>query len=257
EIAPAIISITLVMAAVFLPIGFMEGPSGIFYRQFAYTLAVAILISATNALTLSPALCALILRPPKKAVKESESEENAGVSDANLTVKDKVKAYINRFFIAFNTSFEAMTGRYIKAIKFLSKRMKLAIGGLVLVSIIGFLLMRFTPTAFIPTEDDGFIAYSVQLPPGSSLARTTNVLNEAIDILKDRKEIQSMSSSSGYNGIDGSNSTSYAIGYINMYPSKQRKGIKSIYNFIDTVRKDLSQIKEASINVFMRPTVSG
>ncbi len=255
EITPAIVSITLVMAAVFLPIGFMEGPSGIFYRQFAYTLALAILISAMNALTLSPALCALILRRHKKVSKETNVAE---LSHADPhTTKGKLKAFINRFFLAFNTSFETMTGRYVEAIKFLTRKKKLAIGGLVLIALIGFVLMKFTPTAFIPTEDDGFIEYSIQLPPSSSLARTTSVLNKAIDILKKRKEIMSMSSTAGYNGIDGTNSTSYAIGYISMYPYAERKGIKKIDQFIDTVRKDLSQIKGASVTVFTRPTVTG
>ncbi len=255
EITPAILSITLVMAAVFLPIGFMEGPSGIFYRQFAYTLALAILISATNALTLSPALCALILRRHKKVSKETSAEELAH-TEAHTT-KGKTKAFINRLFLAFNTSFETITGRYVSIVKFLSKRKKLALAGLVLISLIGFLLMRVTPTAFIPTEDDGFIEYSIKLPPSSSLARTTNVLNKAIDILKKRKEIMSMSSSAGFNGIDGATSTSYAIGYISMYPYTKRKGIKDLNHFIDTVRKDLSQLKGASVSVFTRPTVTG
>lgn len=124
-------------------------------------------------------------------------------------------------------------------------------------AVIGFLLMKITPTAFIPTEDDGFIAYSIKLPPSSSLARTTSVLHEAIDILNKRKEIMIMSSSAGYNGVDGTNSTSYAIGYIKMYPYAERTGIKSIYRFIDTIRHDLSEIKDASISVYMRPTVTG
>ncbi len=256
EITPAILSITLVMAAVFFPIGFMEGPSGVFYRQFAYTLAVAILISAVNALTLSPALCALILRKPAK--KQGEIRGRA-VTDhpASPVHKSKIKGFFDRFFDAFNTSFDAFTARYVKAIKFLTKNKKTAIAGLLVVSAIGLVLMRFTPTAFVPTEDDGFIAYAIKLPPGSSLARTTNVLNKAISILEQRPEIKSMSSSAGYNAIDGANSTSYAVGYINMYPYAERKGTKSIYAFIDTVRKDLSQLKEAAVSVFMRPTIPG
>ena len=254
EITPAILSITMVMAAVFFPIGFMEGPSGVFYRQFAYTLAVAILISAMNALTLSPALCALILRRHKTAGKEAEMEISG---QQPQTRKGKFKAGLDRFFTAFNAGFETMTQRYIGAIILLSKKRKWAIGGLIVVALIGFLAMKFTPTAFIPTEDDGFITYSLQLPPGSSLARTTNVLQEALSILRKRKEIKSMSSSSGYNGVDGTTSTSYAMGYINMYPYGERKGIRDINDFIDTLRKDLSQIKEASVSVFTRPTISG
>src|SRR5699024_10063078 len=97
EITPAIVSITLVMAAVFIPIGFMEGPSGVFYRQFAYTLALAIIISAMNALTLSPAMCALILTKPKKQEDEDgeTEQENSGKYSKR---KNAVKAFANRFF---------------------------------------------------------------------------------------------------------------------------------------------------------------
>jgi HAE1 family hydrophobic/amphiphilic exporter-1 len=255
EISPAIVSITLVMAAVFLPIGFSGGPSGVFYRQFAYTLAIAILISAVNALTLSPALCALFLRRTKKVSKEAKDEELS--QPENRALKGKIRSFTKRFILAFNAAFEAMTGRYIKSVKFLTKRKKWAIGGFVVIAVVGFLLMRYTPTAFIPTEDDGFITYSIKLSPGSSLARTTHVENKAIKILKKRKEIKSMSSSVGFNGIDNINSTSYAVGYINMYPQKKRKGIKNINQFMDTVRTDLSQIKNASVSVFTRPTVTG
>lgn len=256
EITPAIVSITLVMAAVFIPIGFMEGPSGVFYRQFAYTLALAIIISAMNALTLSPAMCALILTKPKNR-EDEEGVAEQETSSKSSKRKNAIKAFANRFFDAFNAAFEVMTERYIKAVKFLAKKKKIAIGGLVLVCIIGFLLMKYTPTAFVPTEDDGFITYSIKLPPGSSLARTNNVLKKAVNILSKRPEIESMSTSAGYNPIDGANSTSYATGYINMYPYDEREGITSIYDFIDTVRSDLSQLNQAEISVFMRPTIPG
>src|SRR5690606_25010762 len=125
----AILSITLVMAAVFLPVGFMEGPAGIFYRQFAYTLATAILISAFNALTLSPALCALLLKPVHPSDIESEKNLN------------KFEKYKRRFFDAFNVSFDKFTDKYLKGIKFLIEKKKVAFVGLAVVSIIGIGLM--------------------------------------------------------------------------------------------------------------------
>jgi HAE1 family hydrophobic/amphiphilic exporter-1 len=255
EITPAILSISMVMAAVFFPIGFMGGSSGAFYRQFAYTLAVAILISAMNALTLSPALSALVLKRHKKV--SGKTDDEALSSTENQTAKEKVKGYINRFFLAFNNSFQLLQNKYLKAIKFLTRKKKLAIAGLVLITLIGGMIMYFTPTAFIPQEDDGFIAYSIKLPPSSSLSRTTNVLNKALNILKKRKEIKTMSSSAGYNTVDGANSWSYAAGYVTMYPYGERKGIKNINRFIDTLRAELSQIKGASVSVFTRPTVTG
>lgn len=262
EITPAIVSITLVMAAVFFPIGFMEGPSGVFYRQFAYTMAVAILLSAAVALTLTPALSALILKQPKKSkvsgetekLPEKREENNAEGSESLI---GKTKDYTGRFFDGFNTAFDVMMTRYMNSIKYLVKNPKLSILGLVVVSALGFWLMKSTPSAFIPDEDDGFIAFSLNLPAGSSLARTNKKLQEVTDTLIQHDEIKSLASSAGYNGVDETNSTSYAIGYISMYPHGERKGIKHIQEFIDTVRSDLSEIGGAEINVFQRPTVQG
>src|SRR5699024_8154145 len=119
EITSAILSITMVMAAVFIPVGFMQGPSGVFYRQFAYTLAIAILISAVNALTLSPALCALLLKrqKPKKDVKRIEAGEKA----AKPTIKERFSSWLDYFFTGFNAAFERMTHRYIKSVVVLIK----------------------------------------------------------------------------------------------------------------------------------------
>ena len=108
EISGAIISITLVMAAVFIPVGFMQGPAGVFYKQFAFTLAIAILISAVNALTLSPALCALFLKNPHS------EEEGAGAQ--------RKKGFAGRFFNGFNAGFKSMTNRYIQSLQFLIRQ---------------------------------------------------------------------------------------------------------------------------------------
>lgn len=249
EITPAIVSITLVMASVFLPVGFMEGPSGVFYRQFAYTLAIAILISALNALTLSPALAALILRKPKEGQEKRPVTKQSFVNIITLNFE--------KFADWFNEVFRKLTNWYIRVVVQVTKRRKLAIIGLVALTIIGLTVMKFTPSAFIPDEDDGFIIYSLKLPSGSSLASTNNVLKDALDKIQHHKEIKSMSSSAGYNAVDNATSTSYAMGYINMYPHKDRKGIKNINRFVDTLRADLSAIKGAEVSVYTRPTVEG
>ncbi|RKE56648.1 efflux RND transporter permease subunit [Sphingobacterium detergens] len=243
EITGAILSITMVMAAVFLPVGFMEGPAGIFYRQFAYTLATAILISALNALTLSPALCALLLKAPKP-----EQEEEA---------KSKIGQFKDRFFKAFNTSFDRLTARYVSIVQLLINHKKIAWIGLVLITAIGVILMIKTPKSFIPTEDDGFITYNIALPPGASLSRTTEVLYRADSILKKRKDIEGMTTVSGFNALDGSSSPAFAAGYITLKPHAKRKHIKNINAFMDTIRNDLAQINEATFTVFPRPTVQG
>ncbi|MCL7987367.1 efflux RND transporter permease subunit [Sphingobacterium sp. lm-10] len=248
EITGAILSITMVMAAVFLPVGFMEGPAGIFYRQFAYTLATAILISALNALTLSPALCALLLKAPKH---EDAEGEHASIK------KNKFAQYRDRFFTAFNTAFDRFTEKYIAAVKFLITHKTVAWVGLALISVIGLVLMSRSPKSFIPTEDDGFITYNLAMPPGASLARTTEVLRKADSILRKREDVLGMTTVSGFNALDGSASPAFAAGYINMLPHAERLGIKGIEAFMDTIRKDLSQIHEAQFTVFARPTVQG
>lgn len=245
EITGAILSITMIMAAVFLPVGFMEGPAGIFYRQFAYTLATAILISAVNALTLSPALCALLLKPVKP--EEVENEKNM----------NKFNKYKTRFFTAFNVSFDRFTDKYIQGVKFLAANKMVAWGGLAIVTVIGAFLLMKTPRSFIPTEDDSFVTYSLTMPPGASLSRTTAVLRKADSILKRRDDIEGMTTVSGFNALDGGTSPAFAAGYINMTPHKQRKSIKTINAFMDTIRKDLSQINEATFQVFPRPTIQG
>lgn len=245
EITSAILSITMVMAAVFLPVGFMEGPAGVFYRQFAYTLATAILISALNALTLSPALCALLLKPIDEKTIEEEEKLN------------KVQKYSRRFFKAFNSSFDRLTAKYIASVKYLIAHQKVAWIGLAVITAIGVLLFVKTPKSFIPTEDDSFVTFSLAMPPGASLARTTEVLKRAEEIINKREDIAGMSTVSGFNALDGNASPAFAAGYINLKPHSERTKIKDINAFMDTISKDLSVINEASFKVFPRPTVQG
>jgi len=247
EITGAILSITMVMAAVFLPVGFMEGPAGIFYRQFAYTLATAILISALNALTLSPALCALLLKPPL----DEEADEN------EIKKKNKFNTYKDKFFLAFNTAFDNFTNKYIIGVKKLIKHKGVAWTGLAIITALGVFMMLKSPKSFIPTEDDGFITYNLAMPPGASLARTTEILHRADSILKKHEDIAGMTTVSGYNALDQSSSPAFAAGYINLKPHAERKKIKNIIEFMDTVRNDLAQLHEAKFTVFPRPTVQG
>lgn len=249
EITGAILSITMVMAAVFFPVGFMEGPSGIFFQQFAYTLATAILISALNALTLTPALCALLLKRPK------HDEDSTAVQTAKKT--RGLNRLKDRFFTAFNAAFNTFTNKYIGSLHFLIERKALSIAGLILITLLGVWAMNRTPSSFIPTEDDSFITYSMAMPPGASLARTTETLAKADSILNEREAIEGMTTVSGYNAIDASASSAFAVGYINLKPTKERGEIRNISAFMDTIRNDLAQIHEATFSVFPRPTVQG
>lgn len=245
EITRAIISITLVMSAVFLPVGFMQGPAGLFYKQFAYTLAFAILISAVNALTLSPALCALFLKQPNDQKVLDNSKKN------------KVARVAGNFFFSFNTAFDSFTTKYVDTIKKLLNNKKVALSGLALVIGLGVVLLYRTPSSFIPREDDSYITYSMAMPPGASLARTKVVLAKADSILKLRTDIEGMTAISGYNTIDGSSSPSFGVGYINLKPHKERGKEKNIDQIIENIQAELSVINEASFNVFPRPTIQG
>ncbi|WP_262246586.1 efflux RND transporter permease subunit [Parapedobacter soli] len=250
EITGAIVSITLVMAAVFFPVGFMTGPSGVFFQQFAYTLATAILISALNALTLTPALCALLLKKP-------EGDGLEATVDNHPAAGKKGRNFLSRLFGAFNTAFDTMTHKYVGAIRFLIGRKGVAIGGLSLVTAIGIWLMNRTPTSFIPTEDDSFVTYSMSMPPGASLARTTEALAKADSILEKREAIAGMTTVSGYNAIDASASSAFAVGYIQLKPAGERGEIRNINAIMDTIRADLEQITDAKFSVFPRPTIQG
>jgi hydrophobic/amphiphilic exporter-1 (mainly G- bacteria), HAE1 family len=242
EISGAIISITLVMAAVFIPVGFMQGPAGVFYKQFAFALVIAILISALNALTLSPALCALFLKSNEHGEEGHEHQK---------------KGFGQRFFRAFNAGFEATTARYQKSIRFLIDKKWIAVGGLVIVTLTTVWLVRTTPTGFIPTEDQGFIVYSVSLPPGASLDRTQKVMDKINVILKDVEAVERTGAVTGLNIVANANSSNYAVGFIRMKPQGERGDVNRIDEVIGLINQKFSVIKEANIFLFVFPTVQG
>lgn len=250
EIKRAIISITLVMSAVFLPVGFMQGPSGIFYQQFAYTLAIAILISAVNALTFAPAMCALFLK------RTHGNEQNSSNKQRNNWSSKAGKAK-RKFFGRFNVFFDRFTQSYGKALHFLLRRTKLTLLALAGIIVLGVILMNRTPSTFIPTEDDSFLTYTITMPPGATLARTKKVLAQTDSLLKDRPEIAGMTSISGYNAIDAATSPSFAVGYINLKPHKERGAVKDINDIINDIQTELSQLNEGKFSVFPRPTIQG
>ena len=250
EIKRAIISITLVMSAVFLPVGFMQGPSGIFYQQFAYTLAIAILISAVNALTFAPAMCALFLK------RNHGNEQNSSNKQRNNWSSKAGKAK-RKFFGRFNVFFDRFTQSYGKALHFLLRRTKLTLLALAGIIVLGVILMNRTPSTFIPTEDDSFLTYTITMPPGATLARTKKVLAQTDSLLKDRQEIAGMTSISGYNAIDAATSPSFAVGYINLKPHKERGAVKDINDIINEIQNELSQLNEGKFSVFPRPTIQG
>ncbi len=238
EITGAIISITLVMCAVFLPIGFMEGPAGIFYKQFAFTLVFAILISAVNALTLSPALCALILKPHGK-----RGTDGFGFKE--------------RFFYAFNTGFKHTTNKYLGIINFSIKHKWFSSVILALIAVVAFWLMISAPKDFVPSEDDSFITYSLSLPAGTNLQHTTAVINRVDSAIRVMPETHSVTSVSGFNMLSNSSGPSYAVGFIRLKDKKERGDIQDMDRIIEAMTTRLEKVKSGELSLFRSPPVEG
>ncbi|MEO6684761.1 MAG: efflux RND transporter permease subunit, partial [Dyadobacter sp.] len=238
EITGAIISITLIMSAVFLPVGFLEGSTGVFYRQFAFTLAIAIVISAVNALTLSPALCAIFL-------KEHHVEPGAK------------KSFKEKFFIGFNVGFDKLTNKYVNSLRFLIHYRWFSMGVLALVVIATGYMVKTTKTGFIPSEDQGFIAISLSMPVGASLDRTTEAIHRAEQILGSMDSKKTLMGLSGFNILTQSSSPSSAVAFVLLKPAKERGEVKDINAIMNEIRGKLSAIKGANFFVFTFPTVPG
>ena len=189
ELGSAIVSITLVMMAVFIPVSFLPGTSGIFYRQFGITMAIAIGISAVNALTLSPALCAIFLKP------HDENHKN-----------EKNNTFIKRFHTAFNTTYNTLLGKYKKRVLGIIQHPFITIGSVVIGFVLLVFLMKVTPTGFVPNEDTGTIMGTVDLAPGTSQDRTEVILAQVDSLIGSNDAIESHTQISGYNFISGQGS---------------------------------------------------
>ncbi len=238
EISAAIISITLVMSAVFIPVTFITGTTGVFYKQFGITLAVAIVISAVNALTLSPALCALFLKP-----HSGSPEHNAG--------------FKQRFSDSFNAAFENITRRYQKTANFFVMRKWLAVGLIVVFSGVLVLLMKTTPTGFVPAEDTGKLFVDVSMAPATSLERTKQVMFQVDSLLASVPEMDGRTMIIGSSIISGSGS-SYGMLICSLKPFQERKEKGQDQNsVIARLYAATSGIRDARIVFFSPPMVPG
>lgn len=236
DISGAIISITLVMSAVFIPVSFISGSAGVFYKQFGLTLAIAIVLSAINALTLSPALCAIFLK---------EHDPN------------KEKGFLERFYAAFNAGFETTTNKYKKSVEFLVKRKWLAFLGIAVFAGIFVLLLNTTQKAFVPSEDTGAIFSDIQLAPGTSLKKTEEVLLQVENKVKDMPEIKEILRISGRSIISGSGSN-YGMVILKLKPWAERKEAnQEVTAVVQELFKRAATVKDAKILFFARPTLSG
>jgi len=239
EISGAIISITLIMSAVFLPVTFITGSAGVFYKQFGLTLAVAIVISAVNALTLSPALCAIFLKPH-------------GPEDHT-----RPTGFMPKFYAGFNTAFETMTYKYVSGVRFLIRRKWISVAGIAVFAGIFYFLIKTTPTGFVPNEDSGAIFGDVILPPASTLQRTEEITNIVDSIARSIPEVELSSRLAGMDLINGFGG-SYGALFIRLKPWKERKGKnQDVTSIVNQLFAKTAHIKGATVIFFASPTLQG
>ena len=238
ELGGAIISITLVMMAVFIPVSFISGTSGIFYRQFGLTMAIAIALSALNALTLSPALCAIFLKP---------HDEN----------QKKKSTFIDRFHTAFNTTYNTLLGKYKNAVLKQIHRPYLTLGYVVIGIAALVTLMAVTPTGFVPNEDTGTVMGTVDLPEGTSQDRTETVLAKIDSLITANPAVQSHTQISGYSFLGGQGSN--AGSFICKLKDWDERSIKESSNVVvGTLYLNARRlIKDAQVLFFGPPMING
>jgi HAE1 family hydrophobic/amphiphilic exporter-1 len=234
EISGAIVSITLVMAAVFVPVSFIGGSAGVFYKQFGLTLAIAIILSAINALTLSPALCALFLKAHSK--------------------EHKKQSFIQRFYTSFNTAFSAVTNKYKKSISFLSRRKWVPLSALALFAAVFYLLSSTIPKSFVPSEDLGVITADISLPPSASLERTDSVVRQMEKISHTIPEVTNVVAIVG-SGTLGGNGSNYGRVVMRLQTWSQRK--RNVQTIISELTGKTSSISAAKIVFLTPPTIQG
>lgn len=239
EISGAIVSITLVMVAVFVPVTFVSGPTGVFYKQFGVTLIIAILISAVNALTLSPALCALLLKPHQE--------------DKQLKGKNPLK----RFFILFNRGFNASVTKYGTSLQFLYRR-KWVSALLLVLAVVGIIwASKTTPSGFVPNEDRGIIFANIELPAGSSLDRTDAVARKLYDKINGLDGIVGVNFIKGRSLISGSGSN-YGFGIIKLKDWSEREDESlSVQALTGKLFAIVASVPEANIIFFSPPSIRG
>ena len=259
EISGAIISITLVMASVFIPVSFIGGTTGTFYREFGVTMAVSIFISALNALTLSPALCAIFLKPHDKEGHERKMSR------------------IDRFHASFNTAYDSVLGKYKKSVEKLVRKPVAMIITVVAGIAVLVVTMLTTKSGLVPDEDTGTVFCTVSMPPATSVARTRTVINQVDSILASDPAIQSREQIQGYNFIAGAGSDQ-ATFILKLKPFEERqKGFwwklsglwqgDGIYRFflnpydasgvLAQIYIKTAHIKDAQILAFAPPMIPG
>ena len=235
EISGAIIAISLVMASVFIPVAFMGGPEGMFYRQFSIVMASSILLSGFVALTLTPALCALIL------TKEQERHVQKGT--------------IGRFLAKFNRGFNKGSDKYQSLLQHTIKHKAWTMTAILAFCVLAFLIDKNLPSGFIPQEDQGMIYAEIQTPPGSTIERTNQVALQVMRIAEREEGVESVSSLAGFEILSEGTSANTGSCLINLRDWKDRK--RTAKEIMDDLEKKCKQITQADINFFEPPSIPG
>lgn len=235
----ALITTTIVFMAVFIPVCFMGGTTGTFYTQFGLTMAVAVAISLLNAMTLSPALCALIMRPR-----------------ANLSNGEKL-GFSDRFHYAFNQSFNHIQQKYLKGVSYLFRHKVIAIGSIGVACVLLVLLMNTTKTGLVPQEDMGTININVQTAPGSNLEETGRVMDEIEKAIHDIPQIKIYSRVTGKDAVHNQSASagSFTIRLKN-WSERNKKG-DDVTSVMNEIYRRTDGIKTATIRVSTSPMISG
>lgn len=239
ELGGALVSITLVMMSVFIPVSFMGGTAGTFYRQFGITMAISIAFSALNALTLSPALCALFLKP-------HDSEH-----------KPKKMSMIDRFHTSFNAAYDSLLKSYKKRVVFFIHKKWLSMGLVVASIVLLIFFMKITPTGMVPNEDTGTIMGAVTLPPGTSQERAMEVLAKVDSLVAAEPAVQSRTIISGYSFIGGQG-PSYGSVIIKLKDWEERSLMQNSDIIYATLfMRAQKVIKDAQVLFFAPPMIPG
>ena len=238
NISTAIITTTIVFMCVFIPAAFMGGLSGTYYRQFGLTMAVAVAISTFCALTLCPALCALLMKP--RSAEDGEAQ-----------------TWSVRFRHAYNKAFDALLGKYSRAMNWFIRRRWL-VGVLTAVSIVLLVWMLYsTPTGLVPDEDTGIVFVDITTPSGSTLAQTQKTVKEMSEILENDPDVRATGSVAGWNILGGEGpNTGLVMGRLKHWDDRQEDG-HDIFSIYDRIEAATHQVKSGSMFVFLLPTVFG
>jgi HAE1 family hydrophobic/amphiphilic exporter-1 len=235
EVSAPVVGIALILSAVFIPVAFIPGLTGQMYQQFALTIAISVLLSAFSALSLSPALAAMLLKPAKKGT-----------------------GILQRFFDAFNKVFERTTSGYVKGAQMLVRRSILTIGIVVLVAVGAGLFGSALPAGFIPEEDQGIFGVNVTLPPAASLERTSAVLAQVEEILGKTEGIESYQTIGGYGVVTSTYQPNFGTIFVRLKPWHDRHGgDMHVKGFMARIQAQVARIPDAVIFPFNIPTISG